>query len=103
MAYNLNGFNQSTYIGFTQGINDLVGSTYNVSFFAILLGVVFCVLFFALMKSHKTEDAALATSFVCLLIGVMFVFASMLSFNYLWYLLAIFIGTLIIKVILEFN
>jgi len=103
MAYNLTRFNSTTYIGFTQDITDLVKENYNLSYFAIILGVIFCILFFGLMRRFKVEDSALAASFVSLLVGTMFIFANLLTFNYLWILLGIFIGSLIFKVIMEFT
>jgi len=103
MTYNLTGFNQTTYIGFTQEISNLVNTSYDVSYFAIILGIVFCILFFGLMRRFKPEDSALAASFVSLLVGVMFIFAELLSFNYLWYLLGIFIGSLIVKIFMEYK
>lgn len=103
MAYNLTGFNATTYIGFTTQVNDLIQNSFNISYFAIILGVIFSVLFFGLMRRYKVEDAALSASFVSMLVGVMFIFANLLSFDYLWYLLGIFIATLIIKVVTEFK
>jgi len=101
MAYNLTAFNSTTYIGFTQQTNNLVRDTSGISYFAIILGIIFCVLFFALMRRYKVEDALLASSFVSLLVGTMFIFAELLSFNYLWILLGAFIGAVIFKPIMD--
>ena len=103
MAYNITAFNQTSYIGFTQQITTMVADSHSISYFAIILSIIFCVLFFGLMRRFKPEDSALAASFVSLLVGSMFIFADLLTFNYLWYLLGIFIGSLLFKVIAEFT
>lgn len=103
MAYNLTAFNQSTYIGFTQQINTMVMDSHGVNYFAVILGVIFCVFFFGLMRKHSAIDALLASSFICILAGVMFVFAGLITFTYIYILLGMLIGAIIFKMISEYK
>ena len=98
MAYNISEFNQNTFVEFLQQTNKMVGDTHGVSFFGIVVYVIFFVMWLGMSTKYDSLDSAIAASFTIFLVAVLFTYAKLVTFTYVWPLLIVFIGCLIEKV-----
>ena len=98
MAYNISEFNQNTFVEFLQQTNKMIGENHNISFFGVIIYIIFFVMWLGMSTKFDSLDSAIAASFTTFLVSVLFAFAELLTFTYVWPLLIIFIGSLVAKV-----
>jgi len=98
MAYNISEYNQNTFVEFLQQTNKMIGENHGVSFFGVIIYIIFFVMWLAMSSKYDSLDSAIAASFTTFLVSIMFAFAELVTFMYVWPVLIIFIGSLITKV-----
>lgn len=98
MAYNISGFNGSTFVEFLSSTDTMVVTSHSISLFGVIIIVIYAVLFMGLLRRWSALDSAIASSFVTMIVGSLIVFAELATFIYVWPSLIILIITLIAKV-----